>query len=249
MGFEILGLDINLYGILIATAFLIALLIVSYFSKIRGFSKDLPYELLLIVFPLAIIGARIYYIVFSGRSWTFREAIAVQDGGLAIYGGIIAAFLGLLVYSYFKKINILRLTDMIAPALLLGQSIGRWGNFFNQEAYGYAVENTSLQWFPFAVYIDGSGWHLATFFYESFWNMIGFLLLILVYLKYKNIGYATSFYLVFYGIGRAIIEGFRTDSLYIGSGEIIRVSQVLSIILVFVGIGLFFFSKYKINKN
>ena len=249
MGFEFFGLTVNLYGILIVTAFLVGLLLVSYFSKIKGFSKDLPYELLLIVFPLAIIGARIYYIAFSGRSWTLRESLAVQDGGLAIYGGIIAAFLGIMIYAYFKKINVLKLTDMVSPALILGQSIGRWGNFFNQEAYGYAVENTALQWFPFAVYIDGSGWHMATFFYESFWNMVGFLLLILVYLKYRNIGYATSFYLVFYGIGRAVIEGFRTDSLYVGPGEVIRVSQVLSIILVILGIGLFLLSKYKLNKN
>lgn len=251
--FSLFGLEINFYGLLIGSAFLLGLLLISYFSKIRGYSKDLPYDIVIIVFPLAIIGARIYYIIFSGRSWTLSEMISIQDGGLAIYGGVILAFLGLLVYSYIKKMNILKITDLIIPALLLGQAIGRWGNYFNQEAFGKLVEKASLQWFPYAVYIDRlQEWHMATFFYESLWNFAGFWIAILVYLQTKSnrFGYATSFYFIYYGVGRAIIEGFRTDSLYLGA---FRVSQILSVILVIIGIALFvgvkLYEKNKISKN
>lgn len=238
-GFTLFSIDVKFYGLIIAFAFVLGVALVSYFAKKKGYSKDLAYDLVLLIFPLAIIGARIYYILFSGRSWTFAEMIAIQNGGLAIYGGVIGGFLAILIYSKLKKMDIIKLTDIAVPALMIGQVLGRWGNFFNQEAFGPLVTNPSLQWFPYAVFIEAeSAWHMATFFYESMWNLVGFIIVTILFLKTNKKGLATSFYLIYYGIGRALIEGLRTDSLYIGSTGL-RVSQVLSLALVLIGIAIF----------
>jgi len=240
-GFTIFNIEIKFYGLIIALGFLIGIILVTYFAKKKGLPKDIGYDLVLAVFPLSIIGARVYYILFSGRSWTFAEMIDLPSGGLAIYGGIIGGFLGVLLYSKIKKIKLIELTDIAAPVLILGQALGRWGNFFNQEAYGTVVTNPSLQWFPYAVWIEAeNAWHMATFFYESMWNFIGFAILLYLILKMDKKGYVTALYFIFYGIGRAVIEGFRTDSLYIANTTL-RVSQVLSVILVIVGIILFIY--------
>ena len=247
-GVNIFGMDIKFYGAIIALAFFIGVIIVSYFAKIKGFKKDIAYDLVIILFPLSIIGARIYYVIFSGHSWTIREIIAINSGGLAIYGGVIAGFFGVVIYSKIKKLNILKLADIIAPALILGQSLGRWGNFFNQEAYGAIVENTKLQFFPYAVFIDQeNAWHMATFFYESIWNLLGFAVLFYMLLKIKNNkGHIMFAYLIFYGVGRYIIEGFRTDSLFVAH---YRVSQLLSLLLIFVGISFYIYRGYICYKD
>ncbi len=174
--------------------------------------------------------------------------LAINNGGLAIYGGIIGGLIALIIYGRVKKIETIKLTDMVVPALIIGQVIGRWGNFFNEEAFGPLVTNEALQWFPYSVYIRAEGaWHMATFFYESMWNLIGFFIITHIYLKTDKKGFATSLYLIYYGIGRALIEGLRTDSLYIGSTGI-RVSQVLSVTLIMVGTGLFIYY-YKKQKT
>ena len=145
-----------------------------------------------------------------------------------------------------KNIKILGvICDICVPCLLLGQAIGRWGNFFNQEAYGNLITNENLQWFPFAVWIeDKQAWYQATFFYESLWNFIGVIILIKVYYSSKITGTTTASYLIWYGIGRAFIEGLRSDSLYIGSTGI-RVSQLLSIILIIAGLVVLVINQYK----
>jgi len=238
-GFTIFSYEIKFYGVIIALGFLLGIFLVSYFAKKKGFHKDISYDLVLLIFPLAIIGARLYYVIFSGRSWTLSEILALHSGGLAIYGGVVGGFIAILIYGKIKKIETIRLTDLVVPALILGQVLGRWGNFFNQEAYGPLVTNASLQWFPYAVFIEAeNAWHMATFFYESMWNLIGFIAILFLYSKTNKNSYVTSFYLVYYGIGRTLIEGLRTDSLYIGSSTL-RVSQVLSMILIVVGIALF----------
>jgi phosphatidylglycerol:prolipoprotein diacylglycerol transferase len=132
-GFTFLGLDIKYYGLIIATAFLLGLILVSYLAKKKGYHKDLPFDLLIIIFPLAIIGARLYYIIFSSRSWTLSQMLAIQDGGLAIYGGVIGGFIGLLIYAIVKNIKVIKLTDLAVPALILGQALGRWGNFLTKK--------------------------------------------------------------------------------------------------------------------
>ena len=187
---------------------------------------------------VGIIGARLYYIIFSNRTWSFLEAISVWDGGLAVYGGIIGGLIGVLIYSLIKKINLLKLTDVIAPALILGQAIGRIGCYFSGCCFGLEVTNPNLMWFPFSTKIDGV-WHLSTYFYESFWNILGFIFLFIVYNKVKQTGLTTGIYLTFYGFGRFIIEGLRGDSLYIGG---LRVSQILSLILIVIGIILIVYS-------
>lgn len=254
-GFYLFGLEIKFYGLIMATAMLVGYFIACKLAKKRGVDNNDILTLAIIVLPLAVLGARIYYCIFSGYSYTFLEFIGWQNGtfairGLAIYGGVIGGFVGVLIFCAIKKSFriLLVLTDILVPVLILGQAMGRWGNFFNQEAYGYSVTNPSLQWFPFAVLIDGEGWHLATFFYESMWNLIGFVILLIVFNKYKTSGIATATYLIYYGLGRVLIEGLRTDSLYLWNTSI-RVSQLLSAILILVGCAILVFIALRKRKK
>lgn len=237
-GFSLFGLEIKFYGIIIATALLIGVYLSQYLAKKKGLNPDDIIMLALLLVPFSILGARAYYCIFSDSHYTFATFWNIREGGLAIYGGIIGGIIAIIIFATIKKnVKIIfKLFDVIVPALILGQALGRWGNFFNQEAYGNLVTNENLQWFPFAVKIDtafGYEWHLATFFYESLWNIIGFILLLIVFHKSKKLGTTTGFYLTYYGLGRLWIEGLRTDSLYLGS---IRVSQLLSAILMVIGV-------------
>ena len=238
-GFTIFGFEIKFYGIIIACAMLIGVFLSQYLAKKRGVNPDDIIILALIVIPFSILGARAYYCIFSDTNYTFQTFWQIRNGGLAIYGGIIGGIVAIILFCCIKKDFklIIKLFDVIAPALILGQAIGRWGNFFNQEAYGTLVTNPNWQWFPFAVKIEtyiGYEWHLATFFYESLWNIIGFVLLLVVFNKTKQLGTTTGFYLAYYGLGRFWIEGLRTDSLYWGG---LRVSQWLSLALIVIGLG------------
>ncbi len=237
-GFSLFGLDIKIYGITSALSYFFGVLITCLLAKKRGFKSDNILTLALYVIPLAIIGARIYYVLFSLDSYTnFVDVFKIWEGGLAFYGGLIGGGIGVVLYCLIHKKNFAALADLIGVAMIFAQGFGRWGNFFNQEAFGYEVTNPKMQWFPFAVYIENLGeWHLATFFYESMWNFATFaiLLTLLLKVKFKRNGMVAAYYLIIYGIGRSWIEGLRTDSLYLGS---MRVSQVLSII--FIAIGLF----------
>lgn len=247
-GFSLFGLEIKYYGIIMAISFAVALLVAIHLAKKKGMNENLPYVLLIIVFPLAVIGARLYYVIFSGREWTFAEILDIRSGGLAIYGGIIFSLIGIIVYSLIKKQNILKNLDLIAPCLILAQAIGRWGNFFNQEAYGTEVTNPSFQWFPFSVYIEIiNEWHLATFFYESLWCLLGFVLIYLLYKRTEKTGLSTAVYLVFYGTGRFFIEQLRTDSLYVGATSL-RVSQIVSGVMVVLGVAYLIYLLIKHKK-
>ena len=178
------------------------------------------------------------------------ELFNLWQGGLAIYGGVIGGIIGVVIFALIKKDwkLIFILMDVCAPCLILGQALGRWGNFFNQEAYGNLITNPNLMWFPFGVYIEAeNAWFQATFFYESLWNLVGLGILLLTYFKTKHTGTTTAAYLVRYGLGRTWIEGLRTDSLYVGSTNI-RVSQLLSIILVVVGLVVIGINIYKTIK-
>ena len=245
-GFNIGSLRINFYGLISALAYLMGVLFTMKNAKRRNFKPEDIITLACYVIPLAIIGARLYYVLFRLDHYTnFVDVFKIWEGGLAFYGGVIGGAIGVALYCLIHKKNFLALADIIAPALIIAQGFGRWGNFFNQEAYGNFIENPSQHWFPFAVFIEhctqdgclcgGSGWHQATFFYEFFWNMIGFVILqwLLIKVDFKKNGVVASLYFVIYGIGRTIIEGLRTDSLYLGS---LRVSQLVSIILIIVGL-------------
>lgn len=250
-GFTIFGLEIKFYGILIASAMLIGVFLAQHLAEKRGIKADDIIILALMIIPFSILGARLYYCIFSDTHYTFTTFWQIRNGGLAIYGGIIGGVLAIIVFALFKKDLklIIKLFDVFVPALILGQAIGRWGNFFNQEAYGYLVTDPKWQWFPFAVKIDtysGFEWHLATFFYESLWNIIGFVLLLIVFNKSKQLGTTTGFYLAYYGLGRLWIEGLRTDSLYWGP---LRVSQWLSGVLIVIGLAILVYNYVNRRKG
>lgn len=259
--FYIGDFEVKYYGVIMAVSMLVGVLLACKLAKKHGVKSDDIYLLALIVLPCAVVGARLYYCVFYESGYSFIDFFKLRKGGLAIYGGVIGGILGIIIFAFVKKDFkiIIKLLDICAPCLIIGQAIGRWGNFFNQEAYGNPVANASSQWFPFSVFIEnceqksctcgGSGWHQATFFYESVWNLAGFVVLLLTYYKTKMLGTTTGAYLLWYGVGRTIIEGMRTDSLYIGSTSI-RVSQALSIVLVILGLTILVYNiirKRKLN--
>lgn len=219
----VFGKDIYWYGIIICVGFILAALYVNSRTKDFGITSDNLTDCLIICVPLGIICARIYYVVFE---WSYYaqhpdEIIAIWKGGIAIYGGIIGTLIGLYVYSRVKKLSFASLCDLAAFGLLIGQCIGRWGNFVNGEAHGGP---TTLPW---GMTIDDQSMVHPTFLYESLWNLIGFILLHFYSKKRKFKGEMALLYVAWYGAGRAWIEGLRTDSLYIGS---MRVSQLLAIL-------------------
>ncbi|MCL2755969.1 MAG: prolipoprotein diacylglyceryl transferase [Firmicutes bacterium] len=246
MGFTVFGLEIRWYGIIIAAAILVAFFIVMQLYKKKNYKEDVVYHLVLLIVPIAIIGARIFYVVFSPVPVSL---FSIRDGGLAIYGGVLAAILVVFIYARIRKIGFFTLSDAIVIGLILAQSIGRWGNFLNQEAFGVEV---GFHFFPITVRI-GDAYHLATFFYESFLNLIGFVLLLQIFRKQKKFGTTTAWYFIFYGIVRAAIEPLRTDSLTIwGASDFVlnRVSFILSLILIVVGVIILVLNhKNKINQN
>ena len=220
---------IPIYGALIAGAIGLGVYLCGRQEERLGLPKDTAVDFALWVIPAAMIGARLYYVAFQWPLYASDPAriLRVWEGGLAIYGGVIGGAAAALLYAQKKKIPCGVLTDMAAPALILGQAIGRWGNFVNREAYGELITDPALQFFPLAVRI-GEAWHMATFFYESLWDFLGFWVLWLNRKKVKTPGSLFLGYLCWYGLGRAFIEGLRTDSLMWGG---IRVSQVLSALL------------------
>lgn len=248
--FGIEGLNIAWYGIIITFGMILGVFLAIYRAKKRRFRSDIIFDFVLIALPLAIVCARAYYVIFEWGEYAgnLSKIFAINEGGLAIYGGVIGGAFAALILSKAKKFPFFTLIDLVVPSLILGQAIGRWGNFINQEAFGNLVTNPDLQFFPFAVFIQSTGeWHQATFFYESMWNMV--LLGVVLILSYKRVkdGILISTYFIGYGLGRFLVEGLRTDSLYILPG--IRVSQILSLILIVVGIVLLVLIKKGIIKS
>ncbi len=248
--FGIQGLNIAWYGVIIACGLLLGIWLATHRAKKRGWSSDLVLDFILLAVPLAIIGARTYYVAFE---WDYFAAnpskiIAINEGGLAIYGAVIGGFLAAFLFSRAAKFPFLKLIDLVIPSLILGQAMGRWGNFINQEAFGALVTNPNLQFFPLAVYIQSLGeWHQATFFYESFCNTILLVITLLLGRKGVKDGTLLATYFIGYGTVRAVIEGLRTDSLYLFGT--IRVSQLLSALLVLVGITLLVLIKKDIIRT
>ncbi len=253
-GFFIGSLEIRFYGVIMAIAMLVGVLLASRLAKKRNIKPDDIIMLALIVLPCAIVGARLYYCIFEYHS--LAKFFMFKEGGMAVLGGVLGGIIGIIIFALIKKNFkiLLDLLDICAPCLILGQAIGRIGCYFSQCCYGIEVTNPSLQWFPFAVLIErfeGSGiydWHLATMLYESVWNFIGFALVLMVYKKSNSLGDSTASYLAWYGLGRAVIEGFRGDSLFIGNSPI-RVSQLLSIIMIIVGVVILSINIYKRKKK
>lgn len=252
-----IGKGIYWYGIILAVAMLAGLYLAMKQGKHYGFTEDDMMDLVLWAVPFCIIGARIYYVLFyldlyrnADGSLNWGRMVAVWDGGIAIYGAVIAAVLVVIIYAKQKKFSTPALMDAGCLGLILGQIIGRWANFVNREAFGGV---TDLPW-RMRVWISEFQYADVhpTFFYESMWNLIGLLLLLFVVSKGRRFdGENACFYFLWYGIGRFWIEGLREDSLYLFGwtlfGNPIRVSQALSAVLV-VGSVLVIFYQIKIKK-
>lgn len=241
------GLEITYYGLIIAIGMALGVFVACKNAKFRGLVADDFILAACYVLPLAIIGARLYYVTFSGETYSFGEIFRIWDGGMAIYGGVIGGAIGVALFCLIHKKNFLDVADVVAPSLILGQAIGRIGCYFAGCCYGIEVTNESLMWFPLSTQINGV-WHLSTFFYESLWNILAFVILLILLRKnkYKFRGSSIAMYFILYGIGRAWIEALRGDSLYIGA---IKVSQLLSILLIIGGLLLILINFLLVKKG
>lgn len=233
-------LAIHWYAICILSGLLFGVYLAIKEAPRKKIRPDDVIDLILIAFPLGILGARFYYVIFQ---WSYYvehpvEIFAIWEGGLAIYGGLLTTTVVLFVFSYHRMIKPLDFLDLVAPSVMIGQSIGRWGNFINQEAYGAKVSSLDYlpKWIQEQMFIEGS-YRQPTFLYESLWNLLEFGLIVFLRRKpnFLREGEVTFFYLIWYGLGRFVIEGMRTDSLMLAG---LRVSQWLSLILLVLGAGL-----------
>lgn len=227
--------DLPWYGILIMSGVIVAYFLAVHEQKRRHLPDDTIIDLVFLLIPLGIIGARLYYVCFNWNAFQddFLSIFRIWEGGIAIYGAVIGGVIAILIFAFRRHLNPLALTDSIVPGLSLAQGIGRWGNYFNMEAYGREIVDPAWQFFPVGVLIpsiNGSTWHMATFFYESCWDIAVFVILWFILRKRSKVyGVVTLWYFILYGVGRYFIEGLRTDSLMLGS---IRISQLLSLLLV-----------------
>lgn len=255
------GWAIYWYGILIAAGFLLAFLYGMKRAPLLNINTDRLVDGVIITTPLAILGARAYYLLFYCPEDFFTSFFNIHDGGLAIYGGIIGAVIGAIISSKTRKLNFVDCLDLIAPSMFIGQAIGRWGNFFNQEAFG---TNTELPWGMFSMGSSGTYEHILAmgnteldptmpvhpcFLYEFLLCAIGFLILNYVIKRRKFRGQLALIYGMWYGLGRFLIEGIRTDSLMIGS---LRVSQLLSALAVVICLVVYILiirGKKKVNEE
>ena len=248
--FGINGLNIAWYGVIIAFGVLLGVLIACREAKRQNLKSEIIFDFLFLALHIAIICARIYYVVFEWEQYngSFTKMIAIWEGGLAIYGGVIGGIIAAIIFSKRNHFPFFRLVDMVVPSLILGQAIGRWGNFVNQEAFGNLVANPNLQFFPYAVFIERlEEWHQATFFYESMWNLCVFAVLVYFRKRTKFNGQLLATYFIGYGLGRFWIEGLRSDSLYLVPG--LRISQALSLVLIIFGIIIIVFHNKLFKKT
>ncbi|RVU54887.1 prolipoprotein diacylglyceryl transferase [Anaerosphaera multitolerans] len=244
IAFTIFNIDVHWYGILIAIGAFLAIYFAGKLAKREGLYNDVMIDFAFFAVIFGVIGARLYYVIFN---WDYYSKYPAQifntrNGGLAIYGGIIAGIIVGYIFSKVKKIDFFTLADCVIPGVSLAQGIGRWGNFINVEAYGRPTD------LPWAITVNGQKVH-PTFLYESILDIGIFLLLYFYLSKHKKFnGQLFMTYFILYGLGRFLIEGLRTDSLYLGP---IRVSQLVSLIILAIGLAayIYFYKKEgKINK-
>ncbi|MBO1214210.1 prolipoprotein diacylglyceryl transferase [Staphylococcus nepalensis] len=251
IAFELGPISVHWYGIIIAVGILMGYFIAQESIKRIGFDKD---TLVDIIFWSAIFGfivARIYFVIFQWPYYAQNliEIPMIWYGGIAIHGGLIGGFITGIIVCKQKNINPFQIGDVVAPSLILGQGIGRWGNFMNHEAHGGPVSKTVLENLHIPdfiinnMYIEGQ-YYQPTFLYESVWDILGFVVLILLR-KHLRIGDTFALYLIWYSIGRFFVEGMRTDSLMLTSD--IRVAQVMSIVLIIAGVILMIIRRMKYN--
>jgi phosphatidylglycerol:prolipoprotein diacylglycerol transferase len=247
-------LSIKWYGVLIGLGVVLGLWLAIRESKRRGIPDDTFLDLILVALPSAIIGARIYYVLFE---WSYyskhvSEIPAIWHGGLAIHGGLIGAFIASYFFAKKRGISFWKLADIAAPSILVGQMLGRWGNFMNQEAHGGPVTRSFLEslhlptWIINQMYIDGTYYH-PTFLYESLWSLLGIIFLLI--LRRVNLRRGEMFltYLIWYSVGRFFIEGLRTDSLMLTST--IRMAQFISVVIIILSIFILVYRRVKGLSN
>lgn len=238
VAFELFGLEVRWYGILISAGIIIGVLLAFREAKRTNFSEDALLDLFIFAIPISVVGARIHYVIFTWDYYknNLKEIFNIRGGGLAIHGAIIAAIIVTAIFARKRKVDFWQIADICAPSIILAQSIGRWGNFFNKEAYG---RPTNLPW---AIVINGQKVH-PTFLYESIWDL-GVFIYLLWYRKNKSKATGETFllYIILYSIGRFFIEGLRTDSLMIGS---FRTAQLISIASIVIGLIIFYSRRKK----
>ena len=242
--FSILGINITYYALCILLGVIVAYFIITKLSKKHNINSRYMDDIIFYGLLSGIIGARLYYVLFNLDYYLkdINEIVMIWHGGLAIHGGILFGALFVYLYSRKNKLNFIELTDIILPGVIIAQGIGRWGNFFNQEAYGMMVSKGLLEkllipkFIIEGMHINGN-YYLPTFYIESIFCIIGFILIMIISKKTKRIGIPTSFYLIWYGILRFIIEIFRTDSLMLFN---IKIACLISIISIILGVILLF---------
>lgn len=248
VAFTIFNFNIYYYSLCILCGVIVAYTLIRYEVRKHRINKNLISDLMFYTLLIGILGARIYYVLFNLDYYLMHksEIFMIHNGGLAIHGGIIFGLIFSYLYCKKKEINYLRFLDICAPALMLAQAIGRWGNFFNSEAHGSITTLVKLKELHIpdfiinGMYIDGN-YYYPTFFFESIWCVIGFIIIMLLR-KNKNIKLGTQigFYFIFYGIGRFFIENIRTDSLMLLN---LKVAMIISVIGIIFGIILLVFSR------
>ncbi|MBQ6494937.1 MAG: prolipoprotein diacylglyceryl transferase [Bacilli bacterium] len=242
------------YSVIILSAIIIGYEIAIYYCKKKKLPEIIITDLILGLIISAIIGARAYFVIFKFDSYkdNIMDIFKIWEGGLAIYGAIIGGFLYLVYYSKKKNFPLIKILDISSLSLLLGQAIGRWGNFFNSEAYGRITTLEHLKSLHIPKFIiDGmyieASYREPTFFYESIWCLIGVIILLFIRKRKKQIdGQQISFYLIWYGIGRFFIERLRSDSLYLND---FKISQIVSIIIVIIGLIMQIIIYFKTHKR
>ena len=238
------GLEVRWYGLIITLGIILAFTYCAFRCKHEGIKFDDLLDMAIFTVIFGVIGARAYYVLTSlsdGNYTSFYDVIAIWEGGLAIYGAIIAGAITIFLICRYKKIKYMKMFDAVSPAVMIGQLLGRWGNFFNGEAYGGAIAEDSPLYFirmglnPHnieGVSRNAMAYVHPTFLYESIWNLTGFIIINALYKKKKFDGQVFLMYITWYGFGRMLIEGLRTDSLYVG---VFRISQVIGFLCFVVG--------------
>lgn len=241
VAFNIFGFNVYYYSLCILLGVIVAYILITREGKKQGLPKEFISDLIFYTLIIGILGARVYYCVFNLDYYLANpsEILKIYNGGLAIHGGVIAGLIFVYFYTKKKNISFIKILDIVAPAVIIAQSFGRWGNFFNQEAHGGITTYQNLknmhipEFIINGMHIEGK-YYYPTFFFESIWCLIGFIILMIAR-RNKNLrkGFQIGFYFIWYGIGRFFIEAFRTDSLMFFG---LKIAQIVSLVGIIIGI-------------
>ena len=241
VAFNIFGFNVYYYSLCILLGVIVAYILITREGKKQGLTKEFTSDLIFYTLIIGILGARVYYCVFNLDYYLANpsEILKIYNGGLAIHGGVIAGLVFVYFYTKKKNVSFIKILDIVAPAVIIAQSFGRWGNFFNQEAHGEITTYQNLknmhipEFIINGMHIEGK-YYYPTFFFESIWCLIGFIILMIAR-RNKNLrkGFQIGFYFIWYGIGRFFIEALRTDSLMFFG---LKIAQIVSLIGIIIGI-------------